>query len=206
MGIGPDPSRSEYLDLCRLLLRSKQPQKYDVWILMTLTAKRTGYPSSMARRFASNLRFAILSPPTRDSQKKRFSSGSGHLSPSSSGHLLAKFIRLLANLWVHTNGGIITGVLHASVQMVRFCAFCAFLRFFVRFCAFFPAKMACRRAQIRAELCKTAQKALLCNTPFSYTPFCVSPKLPWSSIPWCSGKNQEKPPKAPRIVYTSRPQ
>ena len=38
-----------------------------------------------------------------------------------------------------------------------------------RFCAFFPAKMACRKAQNCAESCKNVQKALLCNTPFSYT-------------------------------------
>ena len=33
-------------------------------------------------------------------------------------------------------------------RMVRFCAFCAFWLLFVRLCAFFPAKMACRKAQI----------------------------------------------------------
>ena len=55
------------------------------------------------------------------------------------------------------------------------CIFARFLHFFVRFCAFFPAKMACIKAQICTEACKNVQKALLCNTPFSYTPFCVSP-------------------------------
>ena len=35
--------------------------------------------------------------------------------------------------------------------------------------------MGCRKAQICAEFCKIVQKTLLCNTPFSYTPFCVSP-------------------------------
>ena len=61
-------------------------------------------------------------------------------------------------------------------RMARFCAFFRVWRFFVRFCVFSPAKMACRKAQICALLCKIVQKALLCNTPFSYTPFCVSPK------------------------------
>ena len=60
-------------------------------------------------------------------------------------------------------------------KMERFGAFLRFLRFLVRFCAFFRAKMACRKAQICTSSCKNVQKALLCNTPFSYTPFCVSP-------------------------------
>ena len=61
------------------------------------------------------------------------------------------------------------------MRRCKMARFCAFLRFLVRFCAFFPAKMACKKAQICAEFCKNVQKALLCNTPFNYTPFCVSP-------------------------------
>ena len=39
-------------------------------------------------------------------------------------------------------------VLHASVQNGTFlCMFACFLRFFVRFCASYPAKMACRKAR-----------------------------------------------------------
>ena len=51
--------------------------------------------------------------------------------------------------WVHANGGIINGgVLHASVQNgAILCIFAGFLRFFVRFSTFFPAKMACRKAE-----------------------------------------------------------
>ena len=60
-------------------------------------------------------------------------------------------------------------------KMALFVHFCAFLHFFVRFCTFLPTKMGCKKAQIRAEFCKNVQKVLLCNTPFSYTPFCVSP-------------------------------
>ena len=60
-------------------------------------------------------------------------------------------------------------------KVARFCAFCTFLRFFFgAFRCVFPAKMVCRKVQICAELCKKTQKALLCNTPFSYTPYCVS--------------------------------
>ena len=33
----------------------------------------------------------------------------------------------------------------------------------------------CRKAQSCAEFCKITQKTFLCNTPFSYTPLCVSP-------------------------------
>ena len=78
--------------------------------------------------------------------------------------------------WVHANGGIINGgVACVCAKWCAFVHFCAFLRFFVRFCAFFPTKRACKKAQICAEFWKNVQKALLCNTPFSYTPFCVSP-------------------------------
>ena len=78
--------------------------------------------------------------------------------------------------WVHANGGITNGgVACVGAKWRVFVHFCAFLRFFVRFCAFFPAKLGFKKAQISAEFCKNVQKALLCNTPFSYTPFCVSP-------------------------------
>ena len=55
--------------------------------------------------------------------------------------------------------------------------FCAFLRFFCISVLFVPTKMGCKKAHICAECCKIVQKALLCNTPFSYTPFCASPTI-----------------------------
>ena len=49
--------------------------------------------------------------------------------------------------------------------------FCAFLHVFVLFCAFLCIFSYHRKAQICAEFCKNVQKALLCSTPSSYTPF-----------------------------------
>ena len=75
--------------------------------------------------------------------------------------------------------GIINGgVACVCTKWLAFMHLCAFLRSFVRFCAFFPTKMGCRKAQIFAEFCEIVPKTLLCNTPFSYTPFCVSPTFP----------------------------
>ena len=59
--------------------------------------------------------------------------------------------------------------------------FCAFLCVSVRF--FLPKWPAEKRKIVhnRANMCK---KALLCNTPFSYTPFCVSQNsgvFPWEN-------------------------
>ena len=74
--------------------------------------------------------------------------------------------------WVHANGGIINGgVACVCAEWRVFAHFCAFLHFFVHFCV--PKWPAEKRkfAHNRAKMCK---KALLCNTPFSYTPFSVS--------------------------------
>ena len=66
----------------------------------------------------------------------------------------------------------------------------AFLCIFAWFCivlcvsVFFATKMGGKKAQICAEFCKHVQKALLCNTPFSYNPFkriCVSPTKDWKN-------------------------
>ena len=71
-------------------------------------------------------------------------------------------------------------------KMAHFCALCAFLRFFVRFCAFLPAKMACRQAQIRTELCRHLQK----KKRFYATPPLVVPPFAchrWSHSAWILG-------------------
>ena len=54
---------------------------------------------------------------------------------------------------------------------------------FARFCAFlcvslrFPLpKWAVKKREFAQNSEKNVQKVLLCNTPFSYTPFCVSPR------------------------------
>ena len=58
-----------------------------------------------------------------------------------------RFDRVKEN-WVHANGGKINGGVACVCAKWRvFVHFRAFLRFFVRFCAFFPAKMACRKAR-----------------------------------------------------------
>ena len=60
--------------------------------------------------------------------------------------------------------------------MARFCAFLrVFGAFFVRFCAFFPAKTACKKHKFAQNPAKCAKSAFM-QYPFSYTPFCVSPK------------------------------
>ena len=82
------------------------------------------------------------------------------------------------DFWVHANGGIINGRVACVCATWR--VFCAFLCVFALFHAFLrvlPAKTACKKAQLGAEFCKNVQKALLCNTPFSYTPFGVSPRF-----------------------------
>ena len=61
-------------------------------------------------------------------------------------------------------------------KMARFCALLPVALFYAFL--FFSYQMGCKKAQICAEFCKNVQKALLCNTPFSYTPFCVSPNNP----------------------------
>ena len=83
---------------------------------------------------------------------------------------------LLFFVWVHAYGGIANGgVACVGAKWRSFVHSCAFLRVFVHFCAFFSHKMGCKKAHICAELCKNVQQAFLCNTPFSYTPFCVPP-------------------------------
>ena len=68
----------------------------------------------------------------------------------------------------------ITGCSMRLCKMARFgawciCAcFCTFLRVSAHF---FLPKWAAKINQICAEFCKHVQKAFLCNTPFSYTPF-----------------------------------
>ena len=85
------------------------------------------------------------------------------------------------NIWVHANGGIIIngGVACVCAKWRVFAHFCVFLRIFVRFFVrFFVPKWHAEKHKFehnRAKICKYL-KALLCNTPFSYTPFCVSPK------------------------------
>ena len=52
-------------------------------------------------------------------------------------------------------------------KMARLRAFCAFGAFL---CVF-----SCQNGlQKSTNVCRIVQKTLLCNTPFSYTPFCVS--------------------------------
>ena len=53
--------------------------------------------------------------------------------------------------------------------------FFGFLHFFVRFCAFFIAKMACRKAQILRRIVQkcTHKKRFYAIPTFSYTPLCV---------------------------------
>ena len=93
--------------------------------------------------------------------------------------ILPTIFRIDLNIFcVHANGGINGGVACVCAKWRVSVHFCAFLCFFVRYCAFFATKMACKKAQIIcAEFCKNVQEALLCNTPFSYTPFCVSPNF-----------------------------
>ena len=56
---------------------------------------------------------------------------------------------------MHANGGLITGVLHASVKNGAFlCILGAFLRLCVHFCAFFPTKMERKVVQSSAKMCK----------------------------------------------------
>ena len=81
------------------------------------------------------------------------------------------------NTWVHANGGISSA--GVACVCVHFRAFCTFL---VRFCAFFSCQNGLQKNVICLEFCKNVQKALLCNTPFSYTPFCVSPKYPCRTV------------------------
>ena len=60
-------------------------------------------------------------------------------------------------------------------QMMCFCAFLRVLRV-LGVSVHFSTKMGCKK-QICTEFCKNVQKALLCCTPLSHTPFCVSPSL-----------------------------
>ena len=51
--------------------------------------------------------------------------------------------------WGHANGGIINGGVACVCAKWRvFVNCCAFLHFFVRFCAFFPTKMGCKKAPL----------------------------------------------------------
>ena len=60
--------------------------------------------------------------------------------------------------WVHVNGGVING--GVACVRARWRVLCVFACFLVRFCAFFPTEMACKKRR----------KALLCNTPFELHP------------------------------------
>ena len=60
------------------------------------------------------------------------------------------------------------------MRLCKMARFCAFLRVSVRF--FVPEWHAEKRKFAHNRAKNNVQKALLCNTPFSYTPFCVSPK------------------------------
>ena len=68
-----------------------------------------------------------------------------------------------ANSWVHGNGGIIDGGVACVCAKRRAVAhFSAFLRFFVRFCAFFPTIMVCKKsANLRRILQKCAKSAFV---------------------------------------------
>ena len=67
---------------------------------------------------------------------------------SRSGSRIGLFVVWFADVcWVHANGGIINGgVACVCAKWSIFVHVCAFVRFFMRFCAFFPVKMACRKA------------------------------------------------------------
>ena len=100
---------------------------------------------------------------------------------------------LYAN-WVHANGGYSQrGCCMQWCKVV--CVLCIFARFCVFLCvsvAFFPAKVApAKKRKFCAESCKNVQKVLLCNTPFSCTPFCVSPS------------SKKARPKKPQIFQVS---
>ena len=66
------------------------------------------------------------------------------------------------------------------MRLYKMGCFCAFFRVFALFCAFlrvFPYQDGLQKSTyLRRILQNCAKKTLLCNTPFSYTPFCVSPK------------------------------
>ena len=65
---------------------------------------------------------------------------------------------------------------------MRLCVLSIFARFCALFCVFVPTKMACKKkVQIGAEFSKDVQKALLCNTPFSYIPILCVTDLQWQN-------------------------
>ena len=89
------------------------------------------------------------------------------------------------------------------MRLCKMGRFCAFLHVFARFCAFYPAKFkwpAKRHnfAQICAKMCK---KTLLCNTPFSHTPLCVSQSFesPQNTCIDVSDALAENPEKHPNV-------
>ena len=81
-------------------------------------------------------------------------------------------LRVVAHLvWVHANGVIVNGgVACVGAKWRIFVHFCAFLRFFACFCALFPAKMACKKAQICTESCKNVLKNVFTQYPLYLYP------------------------------------
>ena len=79
--------------------------------------------------------------------------------------------------WVHANRGAINGGVACVCAKWRvFAHFVRFCAFFVRFlCVFFVPKWPAEKRKFAHNRAKNVQKALFCNTPFSYTHFCVSP-------------------------------
>ena len=70
--------------------------------------------------------------------------------------------------WVHANGGRING----GIACGRANGAC--LHIFVRFCVFWCLSASFTKLRGSVQTCAIA---LLCNTPFNYTPFCISPSF-----------------------------
>ena len=89
------------------------------------------------------------------------------------------------------------GVAYVGASWRVLVHFCTFLRFSVRFCAFFSCQYDLQKertfAQNHAKMC--TKKTFLCNTRFSYTPFCVSP-MPSKSGTWVLVGISAHPPAA----------
>ena len=80
-------------------------------------------------------------------------------------------------IWVHANGGIINGgVACVCAKWCVFVYFCAFLRFFVRFCAFFSYQNGLQKSANWRIIVQKYAKGVFMQDPFSYTPFCMSPR------------------------------
>ena len=82
--------------------------------------------------------------------------------------------------WVHANGGITNGgVACVGARWRVFAYFCEFLRFFVRFCAFFPAKKKwpAKKRKCAQNPAKVCQKRFYAMPPLFVPPPC--PSFPW---------------------------